>query len=95
MTKQKIAVGAKTLFLMEFASASVNYVSPGPVNDGGGLHSSELFLYDSIHCSLIGRVLVLLLECGCCLGAQLGWLQARTESRDLLLLGMIERSWKT
>ena len=38
--------------------ASANYVSPGSVNDGGGLRPSELSLYVSIHCSLIGRVLV-------------------------------------
>ena len=60
--------------------ASANYVSPGPVNDSGGLQPSELCLYHSIHCSLIGRVLVLwiLLEWRCCFGAQLMWLQART-----------------
>lgn len=50
------SIDAKTLLLWNLPpKAGAKYVSPGLVNEGSGLQSSELSLYDLIHLSLIGR----------------------------------------
>ena len=81
---------------------SANYASPGLEDDGSGLQTSELSLHDSIHCSLIGCVLEVwillewrLLPWCVALVCKKKWLQGRTGSRDLLLLGIAGKSRRT